>query len=79
MVRPHVHTVRTQDERRVDRLNYGDKLGVSETGRRVGPPEQAANRYPGAFSGGLRQRIRIARALSMHRKIPVADEAVSSR
>ena len=34
-VRPHVYTVWTQDERRFGRLNYGDKLGVSETGRRV--------------------------------------------
>ncbi len=35
VVRPHVHTVWTQDERQFGRLNYGDKLGVSETGRRV--------------------------------------------
>ena len=35
VVRPHVYTVWTQDERRFGRLNYGDKLGVSETGRRV--------------------------------------------
>lgn len=35
IVRPHVHTVWTQDERQFGRLNYGDKLGVSETGRNV--------------------------------------------
>ena len=35
MVRPHVHTVWTQDERQFGRLNYGDKLGVSPTGRAV--------------------------------------------
>ena len=35
VVRPHVHTVWTQDERQFGRLNYGDKLGVSETGRNV--------------------------------------------
>ena len=35
VVRPHVHTVWTQDERQFGRLNYGDKLGVSATGRRV--------------------------------------------
>ncbi len=35
VVRPHVHMVWTQDERQFGRLNYGDKLGVSETGRRI--------------------------------------------
>ena len=35
VVRPHVHTVWTQDERQFGRLNYGDKLGVSDTGRAV--------------------------------------------
>ena len=35
VVRPHVHTVWTQDERQFGRLDYGDKLGVSDTGRRV--------------------------------------------
>lgn len=35
VVRPHVYTVWTQDERQFGRLNYGDKLGVSETGRAI--------------------------------------------
>jgi gamma-glutamyltranspeptidase/glutathione hydrolase len=35
VVRPHVHTVWTQNERQFGRLNYGDKLGVSETGREI--------------------------------------------
>ena len=35
IVRPHVYTVWTQDERQFGRLNYGDKLGVSETGRQI--------------------------------------------
>ena len=35
VVRPHVYTAWTQDERQFGRLNYGDKLGVSETGRQV--------------------------------------------
>ena len=35
VVRPHIYTVWTQNERQFGRLNYGDKLGVSETGRQV--------------------------------------------
>lgn len=35
IVRPHNHTVFTQDERQYGRMNYGEKLGVSEDGRRI--------------------------------------------
>jgi len=35
LVRPHNHTVFTQDERQYGRMNYGEKLGVSEDGRRI--------------------------------------------
>ena len=34
-VRPHSYTVFTQDERRYGRMDYGEKLGVSEDGRRI--------------------------------------------
>ena len=35
LVRPHNYTVFTQDERQYGRMNYGEKLGVTEDGRRI--------------------------------------------
>lgn len=35
IVRPHNHTVFTQDERKYGRMNYGEKLGVTADGRRI--------------------------------------------
>ena len=47
VIRPHIYTVWTQDERRFGRLNYGDKLGVSETGRRVFLQADGTYKRPG--------------------------------
>lgn len=51
---------------------------VDEVLARVGLSPRYRSRYPHEFSGGQRQRIGIARALALHPKFIVCDEAVSS-
>ncbi|WP_420813991.1 ATP-binding cassette domain-containing protein, partial [Phytoactinopolyspora endophytica] len=65
---------------RVNKVVSGRELDdrVVELLRQVGLRPEYRDRFPHAFSGGERQRLVIARALSLDPRLVVADEAVSA-
>ncbi len=81
-----LNPVRRVRDQIVDALaDHGEKLSKQQRGeritellRRVGLKPDVANMYPHELSGGMKQRVVIAIAISMRPKVIIADEPTSA-
>lgn len=62
-----------------ERLSRGElETRVAQLLQRVGLTPQVANMFPHELSGGMKQRVVIAIAISLHPKVIIADEPTSA-
>ena len=78
-----VLTVGRQISEALERLQMGKTEALKETGRLLGlvgipQAERRLNEYPHHFSGGMRQRVMIAMAISCKPQLIIADEPTTA-